>query len=184
MSRECSLAAVDWDICLIDTDVRTILSVLQDGGDRTYAGRSNSTPAGKAFLQSQVDGLMKEKAKYKEKRMLLVQRQQELAAAGETAPEAAAAAAGTQEPKEDTDKDSSLPPQTPARRPSFPLGARPSSGALRVSLQVTLGNRYPSHLDKGGNGKLDPPHRSRDPMLRLIIDQPSEPRLLYEHVWW
>lgn len=130
-----SLAAVDWDICLIDTDVRTILSVLQDGGDRTYAGRSNSTPAGKAFLQSQVDGLMKEKAKYKEKRMHLVQRQQELEAAAEAAAPEAAGAAGDEEPKPDTEKAASLPSQTtPARRPSFPLGARPSPGALqRVS---------------------------------------------------
>ncbi|CAN0428740.1 unnamed protein product, partial [Ectocarpus sp. 12 AP-2014] len=45
---------------------------------QTYAGTSNETEQGRAFLQKQLDGLMKEKAQYKEKRLALLQLQDEL----------------------------------------------------------------------------------------------------------
>ncbi|CAM9166772.1 unnamed protein product [Ectocarpus sp. 4 AP-2014] len=136
-----SLAAIDWDVALVDKDVRRLLEVLQDDGSegKTYAGRSNSTPEGKAFLQNQVDGLMREKAQYKEKRMVLMQRQQELQGGGGRGSSASVANSSSEIPKATTP---SLP-QTPtndnsthstSRRGSFPLGPRPSPapGSLRA----------------------------------------------------
>lgn len=138
-STAVSLAAIDWDVALVDKDVRRLLEVLQDDGaeGKTYAGRSNSTPEGKAFLQNQVDGLMREKAQYKEKRMALMQRQQELqggGGGGGRGSSASVANSSTEIPKA---TPPSLP-QTPindnnsthsnSRRGSFPLGPRPSPG--------------------------------------------------------
>lgn len=161
-----SLAAIDWDVALVDKDVRRLLEVLQDDGaeGKTYAGRSNSTPQGKAFLQNQVDGLMREKAQYKEKRMVLMQRQQELQGGGGGGRGSSASVANS---------SSELPkatppslPQTPtndhsthstSRRGSFPLGPRPSPGVRgltpdrRASAHVELDcmfsrpNTYPKH---------------------------------------
>ncbi|CAB1102344.1 unnamed protein product [Ectocarpus sp. CCAP 1310/34] len=135
-----SLAAIDWDVALVDKDVRRLLEVLQDDGSegKTYAGRSNSTPEGKAFLQNQVDGLMREKAQYKEKRMALMQRQQELQGGGGGGGGGRGSSAGVANSSSELPKATppSLP-QTPtndnsthstSRRGSFPLGPRPSPG--------------------------------------------------------
>ena len=51
---------------------------MQGASKQTYAGTSNETEQGRAFLQKQLDGLMKEKAQYKEKRLALLQLQDEL----------------------------------------------------------------------------------------------------------
>lgn len=76
-------------------DVRKLLAVTQ-GKEKTYAGTSNETPQGRAFLKKQLDGLMAEKAQYKEKKLALQQLQQELPNLQEDAeyhePPAAAAA--------------------------------------------------------------------------------------------
>ena len=58
-------------------DVRKLLAVTQ-GKEKAYAGTSNETPQGRAFLKKQLDGLMAEKAQYKEKKLALQQLQQEL----------------------------------------------------------------------------------------------------------
>lgn len=58
-------------------DVRKLLAVTQ-GKEKTYAGTSNETPQGREFLKKQLDGLMAEKAQYKEKKLALQQLQQEL----------------------------------------------------------------------------------------------------------
>lgn len=78
-SIQVSLGALEWDIKLVDGDVRKLLSCLQGKpGAQTYAGTSNETEQGRAFLKKQLDGLMAEKAQYKEKRLALLQLQQEL----------------------------------------------------------------------------------------------------------
>lgn len=78
-SIQVSLGALEWDIKLVDGDVRKLLSCLQGKpGAHTYAGTSNETEQGKAFLKKQLDGLMAEKAQYKEKRLALLQLQQAL----------------------------------------------------------------------------------------------------------
>ncbi|CAM9215285.1 unnamed protein product [Ectocarpus sp. 8 AP-2014] len=73
-----SLGQIDWDIKLVDQDVRKLLAAVQGTSKQTYAGTSNETEQGRAFLQKQLDGLMKEKAQYKEKRLALLQLQDEL----------------------------------------------------------------------------------------------------------
>lgn len=66
-----SLSALVRDV---NTDVRKLLAVTQ-GKEKTYAGTSNETPQGRAFLKKQLDGLMAEKAQYKEKKLALLQLQ-------------------------------------------------------------------------------------------------------------
>ncbi|CAM9529065.1 unnamed protein product [Ectocarpus sp. 12 AP-2014] len=109
-SIQVSLGALEWDIKLVDGDVRKLLSCLQGKpGAQTYAGTSNETEQGRAFLKKQLDGLMAEKAQYKEKRLALLQLQQELPklqedeeyAAGAPEPEAPAPPAA---PTEEEDK--------------------------------------------------------------------------------
>lgn len=51
---------------------------MTQGKEKSYAGTSNETPQGRAFLKKQLDGLMAEKAQYKEKKLALQQLQQEL----------------------------------------------------------------------------------------------------------
>lgn len=49
---------------------------MTQGKEKAYAGTSNETPQGRAFLKKQLDGLMAEKAQYKEKKLALQQLQQ------------------------------------------------------------------------------------------------------------
>lgn len=51
---------------------------MTQGKEKAYAGTSNETPQGRAFLKKQLDGLMAEKAQYKEKMLALQQLQHEL----------------------------------------------------------------------------------------------------------
>ena len=137
-----ALAAIEWDVALVDNDVRKLLGVMKGKGSETYAGRSSATAEGKAFLQQQIDGLMKEKAQLKEKRMVLLQRQQGFQPGGAMADESAGPPAHQQrQPSSGREKEADkTPPPPPAaeaaaapkspsrRRPASPLGARPSPG--------------------------------------------------------
>lgn len=129
-----ALAAIEWDVALVDNDVRKLLGVMKGKGSETYAGRSSATPEGKAFLQQQIDGLMKEKAQLKEKRTVLLGRQQGLqngdgAGAGAMADESAGPPAHQRPAEKKAGVASPPAPASPSRRrPSFPLGARPSPG--------------------------------------------------------
>lgn len=71
-------------LCPPLADVRKLLAVTQ-GKEKTYAGTSNDTPQGRAFLKKQLDGLMAEKAQYKEKKLALQQLQEELPSVQEDA---------------------------------------------------------------------------------------------------
>lgn len=62
---------------VLQTDVRKLLAVTQ-GKEKTYAGTSNDTEQGRAFLKKQLDGLMAEKAQYKEKKLALQQLKEQL----------------------------------------------------------------------------------------------------------
>ncbi|CAM9655777.1 unnamed protein product [Scytosiphon promiscuus] len=73
-----SLGQIDWDIKLVDQDVRKLLAVVQGKSGETYAGTCNTTEQGRAFLKRQLQSLMAEKAQYKEKRLALLQLQQAL----------------------------------------------------------------------------------------------------------
>lgn len=134
-----ALAAIEWDVALVDNDVRKLLGVMKGKGSETYAGRSSATPEGKAFLQQQIDGLMKEKAQLKEKRTALLGRQQGFqngvagAGAGAMADESAGPPAHqrptTAAERRGAGAGSPPAPASPSRRrPSAPLGARPSPG--------------------------------------------------------
>lgn len=125
-----ALAAIEWDVALVDNDVRKLLGVMKGKGSETYAGRSSATPEGKAFLQQQIDGLMKEKAQLKEKRTVLLGRQQGFQNGGAMADESAGPPAH-QRPAATNSKGAASPPAPASpsrRRPSVPLGARPSPG--------------------------------------------------------
>lgn len=132
-----ALAAIEWDVALVDNDVRKLLGVMKGKGSETYAGRSSATPEGKAFLQQQIDGLMKEKAQLKEKRTVLLGRQQGFqngggAGAGAMADESAGPPAHQRPAEKKAGGGGGASPPAPAspsrRRPSAPLGARPSPG--------------------------------------------------------
>lgn len=100
-----SIGATDLDITLVDNEVRKVLAALHGTKDEAYAGRTNDTADGAAFLKKQLERLMKEKAQFKEKKLALLQLQEALPgrqaesqygerpAAGGKAPAAAAAAA-------------------------------------------------------------------------------------------
>ena len=77
-SIQISIDAIEWDISLVDKDVRRLVEVTQSKTKETYAGTSNETPQGRAFLKKQLDVLMKEKAQYKEKKQALLQLQDNL----------------------------------------------------------------------------------------------------------
>lgn len=77
-SVQISIDAIQWDISLVDKDVRRLVEVTQSKTKQTYAGTSNETPQGRAFLKKQLDVLMKEKAQYKEKKQALLQLQDNL----------------------------------------------------------------------------------------------------------
>lgn len=77
-SIQISIDAIQWDISLVDKDVRRLVEVTQSKTKQTYAGTSNETPQGRAFLKKQLDVLMKEKAQYKEKKQALLQLQDNL----------------------------------------------------------------------------------------------------------
>lgn len=77
-SIQISIDAIQWDISLVDKDVRKLVEVTQSKTAKTYAGTSNATEQGRAFLTKQLDILMKEKAQYKEKKQALLQLQDEL----------------------------------------------------------------------------------------------------------
>lgn len=147
-----ALAAIEWDVALVDNDVRKLLGVMKGKGGETYAGRSSATAEGKAFLQQQIDGLMKEKAQLKEKRTILLQRQQGFQPGGAMADESAGPPAHQQRPasrEKESDKSPPAPPPAAAqaaapnspsrRRPASPLGARPSPGAACVFIRAALG---------------------------------------------
>lgn len=121
-----ALAAVEWDVALVDNDVRKLLGVMNGTSNETYAGRSSATPEGKAFLQQQIDGLMREKAQLKEKKTKLLRRQQGFQSGGAMADESAGPPSQqVAEKKVDLPSGQKSPPAR--RRPSFPL-ARPSPG--------------------------------------------------------
>ena len=69
---------------MTQTDVRKLLAVTQ-GKEKTYAGTSNDTEQGRAFLKKQLDGLMAEKAQYKEKKLALQQLKEQLPSLQESA---------------------------------------------------------------------------------------------------
>lgn len=73
-----SIGATDLDITLVDNEVRKVLAALHGGREDTYAGRTNDTPEGEAFLKKQLERLMREKAQFKEKRLALLQLQEAL----------------------------------------------------------------------------------------------------------
>lgn len=126
-----ALAAIEWDVALVDNDVRKLLGVMKGKGSETYAGRSSSTPEGKAFLQQQIDGLMKEKAQLKEKRTVLLGQQQGFQNGGARAGAMADESAGPPAHQRPAEKNGASPPAPASpsrRRPSAPLGARPSPG--------------------------------------------------------
>lgn len=77
-SIQISIDAIQWDISLVDKDVRRLVEVTQSKTKQTYAGTSNETPQGRDFLKKQLDVLMKEKAQYKEKKQALLQLQDNL----------------------------------------------------------------------------------------------------------
>lgn len=77
-SIQISIDAIQWDISLVDKDVRKLVEATQSKTAKTYAGTSNETAQGRAFLKKQLDILMKEKAQYKEKKQALLQLQDEL----------------------------------------------------------------------------------------------------------
>eukprot|EP00752_Nemacystus_decipiens_P003524 g3250.t1 len=77
-SIQISIDAIQWDISLVDKDVRRLVEVTQSKTKQTYAGTSNETPQGRAFLKKQLDVLMKEKAQYKEKKQALLMLQENL----------------------------------------------------------------------------------------------------------
>ncbi|CAN0090819.1 unnamed protein product, partial [Ectocarpus fasciculatus] len=71
------VAALDVDIMVVDRCVRKLFRVLHgttnnnsDGCD--FLGMSSRTPAGRAFLQRQLEELMAEKARYKEEKLALL----------------------------------------------------------------------------------------------------------------
>lgn len=119
-----ALAAVEWDVALVDNDVRKLMGVMNGKSNETYAGRSSSTPEGKAFLQQQIDGLMREKAQLKEKKTQLLRRQQGFHSGGAMADESAGPP--SQQVAEKKVDLPSAPKSPPTRR--LPLGARPSPG--------------------------------------------------------
>ncbi|CAM9947506.1 unnamed protein product [Scytosiphon promiscuus] len=73
-----SLGQIEWDIKLVDQDVRRLVACTQGASKETYAGTSGETEQGRTFLKKQLDLLMKEKAQYKEKKLALLQLQEEL----------------------------------------------------------------------------------------------------------
>lgn len=78
-SIQISIDAMDLEMNLVDTDVRKVLSALHGTSNKqTYAGSSNSTPEGRAFLQQELDGLLAAKAQYKEIKAARVQLQRDL----------------------------------------------------------------------------------------------------------
>ena len=77
-SIQISIDAIQWDISLVDKDVRKLVEVIQSKTKQAYAGTTNETEQGRAFLQKQLDVLMKEKAQYKEKKQALLQLQNNL----------------------------------------------------------------------------------------------------------
>ncbi len=77
-SIQISIDAIQWDISLVDKDVRKLVEVIQSKTRQAYAGTTNETEQGRAFLKKQLDVLMKEKAQYKEKKQALLQLQDNL----------------------------------------------------------------------------------------------------------
>jgi len=77
-SIQISIDAIQWDISLVDKDVRKLVEVIQSKTKQAYAGTTNETEQGRAFLQKQLDVLMKDKAQYKEKKQALLQLQDNL----------------------------------------------------------------------------------------------------------
>lgn len=89
-----SLGATELDISLVDNEVRRVLAALHGNKKETYAGRSNESPLGVAYLKKQLERLMKEKAEFKEKKLALLQLQQQLGPEQPKYPQPAPAAAG------------------------------------------------------------------------------------------
>lgn len=66
-----ALSTIDWELGVVDRNCRKLLRVLA-GIEETYAGTSTETPAGRAQLKKQLDGLQLEKADFRERREVLV----------------------------------------------------------------------------------------------------------------
>lgn len=75
-SVQMSIDAIEFQLSLVDSDVRKVLSALHGASNATYAGSSSATPEGKAFLEQELDGLMAAKARYKEIKLARTQLQQ------------------------------------------------------------------------------------------------------------
>ena len=75
-SVQMSIDAIEFQLSLVDSDVRKVLSALHGASNATYAGSSSATPEGKAFLEQELDGLMAAKARYKEIKLARMQLQQ------------------------------------------------------------------------------------------------------------
>lgn len=76
LQRELPVQVIDSEIARVDAEVRQVLGAMQQGSrsraeDSPYAGES------KGALEEQLDGLMDEKAKYKEKKLSVVHRDHE-----------------------------------------------------------------------------------------------------------
>lgn len=78
-SPSVSVAALDVDIMVVDRCVRKLFRVLHStatndssGSSADFLGMSSRTPAGRAFLQRQLEELMAEKARYKEEKLALL----------------------------------------------------------------------------------------------------------------
>lgn len=103
-----SLGATELDISLVDNEVRRVLAALHGSKKETYAGRSNESPLGVAYLKKQLERLMKEKAEFKEKKLALLQLQQQLGPEQPKYPQPAPATAGA------GGGDAGRPPAAPA----------------------------------------------------------------------
>lgn len=79
-SVQMSIDAIEFQLSLVDSDVRKVLSALHGTSKATYAGSSSATPEGKAFLEQELDGLMAAKARYKEIKLARMQLQRDLPA--------------------------------------------------------------------------------------------------------
>lgn len=77
-SVQMSIDAIEFQLSLVDADARKVLSALHGTNSATYAGSSNETPEGKAFLEQELDELMAAKARYKEIKLARMQLRSDL----------------------------------------------------------------------------------------------------------
>ncbi|CAM9808765.1 unnamed protein product [Scytosiphon promiscuus] len=119
-----SLGATELDISLVDNEVRRVLAALHGNKKETYAGRSNESPLGVAYLKKQLERLMKEKAEFKEKKLALLQLQQQLGPEQPKYPQPGPVGAGGGA------TGSARPPAVPAAPPAAAADGRGGGGFM------------------------------------------------------